>query len=87
MPHSPVDKPKIEPVEYHAPSAAAPHNDATPEAYTRINEALQLAGRHAGLQGAHHLTWLVDQMVRALAGDGYDNWVEAHPDWTTGVAP
>lgn len=47
-------------------------------------------------KGGHHKTWVVDQMVRALTGDGYTKFVreakdgENGPDtyeWDEGVAP
>ena len=38
----------------------------TPE--ERIQKALELAVRFGGIDGAHHKTWVIDQMVRALTG-------------------
>lgn len=40
----------------------------------RIDRALAVApmGQY---DGAHHKTWVIDQMVRALTGDQYDEWV------------
>lgn len=66
----------------------------TPE--ERIAEALRLADRHGGTDGAHHKQWVIDQMVRALAGEGYARWVRDHCagedgpdtyDWDEGIAP
>ena len=49
--------------------------------------------------GAHHKTWVVDQMVRALTGSDYEQWVLDYEDndegidpedrnhWDTGIAP
>lgn len=65
------------------------------EANARINRALDLAGRYGQIDGDHHKTWVIDQMVRALATD-YDAFVAEHkagedgPDtygWETGIAP
>lgn len=45
------------------------------------------------IDGSHHKQWVIDQMVRALLGDGYEAWVEENnsdPDyepWDVGVAP
>ncbi len=36
----------------------------------RIDHALDLAVRYGGSREAHHLAWVVDQMVRALCGGG-----------------
>lgn len=62
----------------------------------RINEAIELAVRYGGFDGAHHKDWVIDQMVRILAGERYEQIVreacdgEDGPDtysWETGVAP
>ena len=59
-------------------------------------KALGIAARFGGIDGAHHKAWVIDQMVRALTGDGYDEFVrnacdgEDGPEtysWDTGVAP
>jgi len=58
--------------------------------------AIDFAIQFGGIDGAHHKTWVIDQMVRALAGDGYDRIVadakagEDGPDtytWDEGRAP
>ena len=35
-------------------------------------KAIELAVRFGGIGGDHHKAWVIDQMVRALAGDRYD---------------
>lgn len=40
--------------------------------------ALDIAHRHGGTDGAQHKAWVLDQMVRALTGPGYAQWVSAH---------
>ena len=61
-----------------------------------IEKALDVANNYGGIDGDHHKTWVIDQMVRALTGDLYEKWVAEHcagecgPDsyeWDTGVAP
>ena len=58
--------------------------------------ALEVAQRHGGTDGDHHKAWVIDQMVRALTGDGYDQFVTdtcaggEGPDsyfWGVGIAP
>ena len=58
--------------------------------------ALGLAFRYGGIDGAHHKDWVIDQMVRLLAGSGYDEFVkhatggEDGPEtyeWSEGIAP
>lgn len=62
----------------------------------RINEAIDLAVRYGGIDGDHHKAWVIDQMIRILAGERYDQIVreacdgEDGPDtysWETGIAP
>lgn len=61
----------------------------------RIDSALDLAS-YGQIDGAHHKTWVIDQIVRALTGDNYEAWVadycngEDGPDtyeWDEGIAP
>ena len=54
--------------------------------------ALDVAYAFADVDGEHHKTWVIDQMVRALTGDGYADWVSDYErngeyTWDTGVAP
>lgn len=62
----------------------------------RINEAIDLAVRYGGIDGDHHKAWVIDQMVRILSGEKYEQIVreacdgEDGPDtysWETGIAP
>lgn len=62
----------------------------------RIDQAVNLAVRYGGTQGDHHKAWVIDQMVRLLAGPDYDAIVtearsgedgpETYP-WDCGIAP
>lgn len=58
--------------------------------------AVVLAVCYGSIDGEHHKRWVIDQMVRALAGEQYDTLVaqacdgEDGPhtyDWDTGIAP
>ena len=62
----------------------------------RISNAIELAVRYGGIDGRHHKTWVIDQMVRVLAGENYERIVreacdgENGPDtydWDVGIAP
>jgi hypothetical protein len=62
----------------------------------RIDKALDVAIRYGGIDGAHHKDWVIDQVVRVLAGDRYDARVaearngEDGPEtyeWSEGIAP
>ena len=63
---------------------------------TRIEDAIALAVSYGQIDGSHHKAWVIDQMVRALAGDCYERIVkeacdgEDGPytyDWDCGIAP
>jgi len=51
--------------------------------------AIEIATRYGGIEGDHHRAWVIDQMVRALLGDRYNEWVETERDgeWDEGIAP
>lgn len=63
-----------------------------------IEKAMDLVMDYGGIDGKHHKQWLIDQVVRALAGNdkNYQEFVRAFEDgedgpqtyeWDTGVAP
>lgn len=59
-----------------------------------INErAAALALQYGMIDGAHHKQWLIDQMLRIIAGGGYAEIIEVfnsdedYSDWDTGIAP
>lgn len=58
----------------------------------RTEIAVGLIGQYAGTGGAHHKQWLLDQVLRALLGDAYENWIVEWEDhgqyeWDEGIAP
>jgi hypothetical protein len=64
----------------------------------RVQDAIQVAERYGGIDGGHHKQWIIDQMLRALMGEKYDEWVaeyndyrdengETYSDWDVGIAP
>lgn len=59
----------------------------------QIEEAADLAYRYAGIDGAHHKQWVIDQMLQKLLGTGYDDWVlrweseDEGSTWDKGIAP
>lgn len=67
-----------------------------PTAEDRISEALKIVLEYGGIDGDHHKTWVIDQVVRTLTGPSYNQWVldacdgEDGPDtytWDLGIAP
>ncbi len=63
------------------------------DAENSLDEVLMLAEKYAGIEGDHHRMWVIDQMIRLLLGDKYDQWVAMYnsaqdsDDWDTGIAP
>lgn len=63
---------------------------------TRIGKAISLIWEYGGIDGDHHKQWLIDQVLRALCGRKYKEWVKNFEDgedgpqtyeWDEGVAP
>lgn len=63
---------------------------------TAIEQAIELAVRYGGIDEEHHKNWVIDQMVRTLAGERYEEIVrdacngEDGPNtykWDCGIAP
>lgn len=55
-------------------------------------QALAVALRYGQIDGDHHKTWVIDQMVRLLADEGYEQLIEEYEDggeyeWNVGIAP
>lgn len=63
----------------------------------KIEQALEIAFRYSQFDGENHKAWAIDQMVRALTGHDYAEWIaeyEGDPDdennhytWDEGRAP
>lgn len=62
----------------------------------RVQWALMVAAEFAGYDGSRHKQWVIDQMVKALTGDKYEEWVrkfnsgDEGPDtylWEEGMSP
>lgn len=67
-----------------------------PEREERLQKAIHIAIRFGGICGDHHKAWVIDQMVRALAGDKYEQVVKDAKagddgpdtyDWDVGIPP
>ena len=62
----------------------------------KIEKVLEIATSDIGCDGAHHKQWFLDQVIRALTGDAYEDWVQQHCDgedgpetyeWDEGIPP
>jgi hypothetical protein len=62
----------------------------------KLWKALEIIHLYGGIDGAHHKQWVLDQVVRALTGDKYPEWVAAQKagedgpntyEWDEGIAP
>jgi hypothetical protein len=61
-----------------------------------VEEALNLLLEYGQYDGAHHKTWVIDQAVRILTGDRYNETIREYCDgedgpetyyWDEGIAP
>lgn len=43
-----------------------------------MKKALQIFNQYGGIEGDHHRTWVLDQIVRALTGPHYEVYVLYH---------
>ena len=50
----------------------------------RIDEAMEIIERFGQIDGDHHKTWVIDQVVRKLIGDNYEEWKTAWEDGEDG---
>ena len=41
----------------------------------RDEKVLNFINEWGGIDGGHHKQWVLDQLVRIVAGDGYEEWV------------
>ena len=64
----------------------------------RMDDAVELGLRYGGIDGSHHKMWVIDQMLRLLLADIYDEKIkenngppdadgETEYDWDVGIAP
>lgn len=62
----------------------------------RVQIALELLANYGQEDGQHHQRWVIDQAVRILAGNGYEQWIADYRDgedgpetysWDEGIAP
>jgi hypothetical protein len=63
----------------------------------KTDKVLEIAFQYGQIDGDHHKTWVIDQMVRTLTGDKYDEFVKKYEideetgekewTWENGIAP
>ena len=62
----------------------------------KIIKALKIALDYGQIDGDHHKAWTIDQIVRMLTGDKYEEVIKTYKDgvdgpetysWDTGIAP
>ncbi len=66
------------------------------KAEKKVRDVQDLITEWAGIDGSHHKQWLIDEIIRVITGDGYDQWVSAYNngedgpntyEWDKGIAP
>lgn len=64
--------------------------------YEKNKSAIDLIMRYGGIDGSHHKQWLLDQVLRVLSENNYDNLIKEYCDgedgeftysWDEGIAP
>ncbi|MEO0760114.1 MAG: hypothetical protein AAFY78_24960 [Cyanobacteria bacterium J06648_16] len=55
----------------------------------RIAEALKIIAAYGWIDGAHHKQWVLDQVIRVLAGEYYYEQIATADgaEWDQGIAP
>lgn len=62
----------------------------------RIKKAIKIATMYGQIDGDHHKAWVIDQMLRVLAGEEYEKIIAEYCDgedgtqtyrWYIGIAP
>lgn len=59
---------------------------------SRNEKAIDIAYEYGQIDGEHHKTWCIDQMLRALADNNYNKFVKEYENngeykWNIGIAP
>ena len=57
-----------------------------------IDKVRNIAYEYGQIDGDHHKTWVIDQMIRELLGTEYDNFIKEYEEdgeytWDIGIAP
>ena len=56
-----------------------------------VKKAVGIAVQYGGFDGDHHKAWVIDQMVRALTGENYEEIVrqacDSGAEWDVGIPP
>lgn len=70
--------------------------DSEDQKQQKLNRILELVEQYGGIDGAHHKQWVLDQIIRTITQDNYEQWVEDYCDgedgpdtyeWDEGITP
>ena len=67
----------------------------------KLKEIEDLVWRYGQIDGSHHKAWVIDQVMRIIKGDEYEEWVHSYEyqdvdnnptvekeyEWDPGIAP
>ena len=62
----------------------------------RINNACEIIGRYGMIDGSHHKQWVLDQVLRVLQDENYEDWIkkynmdgldDGYSEWDEGIIP
>lgn len=78
----------------HIPEAYSDGDELMWSDDSKIDNAVNVAFSFGGIDGEHHKTWVIDQMLHCLlTNDKYDEFIKEHSnngeyeDWDHGIAP
>lgn len=58
---------------------------------SKQQKVIDLIFQYGQIDGEHHKTWVIDQVVRILLEEQYDKWVKEYEEddytWEIGIAP
>jgi hypothetical protein len=52
-----------------------------------ICDIIDIIVENGMIPGAHHKQWVIDQVLRAVLGAEYADWLAENDHWDQGVAP
>lgn len=70
----------------------SPMSAVVREVLLQKDQAVGVAEKYGNIEGEQHKQWVIDQMLRCLLSESYDQWrieqeEETGEPWDTGVAP
>lgn len=52
----------------------------------KLSKIKKMIEEYGSFDGSDHKQWLLDQVMRIIEGDNYENWAK-ESEWEVGIAP